>query len=237
MPRILAFHERLAADQLRVESLGEIRFPAEDLALMIEFEAQSLANPLQSRVRFRFVLQQCLPIQNLVDPSRVVVPLDSRRQKLVGLVELLGVLVVDAVVVVIILGAGNQLFERLGPVFGESKVLDVANLFRTGRAGHSDREAGDKHEAGPSQHGIILSLSKRSEAAMKRADSSLPPAQTGATLFQYEIRIAVSRSGHREATDSGLTTAADEHPWTERSKFDEAGNCLFDSDPGKYEAT
>ena len=131
----------LAADQFLVKLRRQIRLLAERFPLMIELDPELLPNELQRLFRVALVSQQCLPRLNLADEGRVIVSLDPGSQQFLDLIELFRVLQVQGVVVVILLGTRNQPFQRLGAVFRECKVLDVADFVRFESRRERDHQA------------------------------------------------------------------------------------------------
>jgi len=66
------------ADSVLVKLVGQIRLSAENVALVIEAEAHSFANTLEGYFGLRVVLQQRLPVDNLVNTGGVFPTLDPR---------------------------------------------------------------------------------------------------------------------------------------------------------------
>ena len=65
---------------------------------------------------------------DLGEPRGLPVPLVPEAPELCGLIELPGVEVVQAVEVVVILGAGDELLEGRVAILGEREVLDEADV-------------------------------------------------------------------------------------------------------------
>ena len=97
----------------------EVRLASHDFALMIELDAEFLADEFQRLGRMLIIGQQGLTIADLLHAGGVVVTLDPGFEQFLDLVELFVILVVQGVVVIVIFGAGDQLGQRLGAVLGQ----------------------------------------------------------------------------------------------------------------------
>ena len=135
---------RLAGDHVLVQAGRQVGLLVQPLALVIELQAQPLADELQGFVRALGVGQQSLPILDLADARRVLEPIDPGGEQFVDLVELLGVLEVEAVVVIVVFGPRNQLLQRDRAVLGQGEILQVADLGRLGLPSHQAQEHADR---------------------------------------------------------------------------------------------
>src|SRR6266478_10106577 len=73
--------------------------------------------------------------------------LQPRLRELLGLFELLGVQVMEAVVVIVVLGAGDELPQTHGPILGEREVLDKLHIARLRRTDRENRPRQRDHYA------------------------------------------------------------------------------------------
>ena len=92
---------------------------------MIKPQVQAFPDPVQRALRVLTVNQQGLAIEDLVNPGRVLMPADPGLEQVVNFAELLGVLKMQRVIVVVLLGPGDEQLQRLGPVLTENEVLDI----------------------------------------------------------------------------------------------------------------
>ena len=121
-------HQRRARDLLRIKLRRQVRFDTEFFLLMSEVHPQLVAKELQRLLRILVVSQQRLPREDFIDPLRVPDLLNPLRDERLNLVELLGLLRVQAVEVVKILGPRHERLQRHRPIRRESEVLDKADL-------------------------------------------------------------------------------------------------------------
>src|SRR5712691_5200654 len=99
---------------------------------MIETKAQAVAQVVQRALWIALVSEKGVASLDFGQAGGLAEALQPRSRELLGLLELLGVEKVEAMVVVIILGARDKLPQAYRTVFGEGEVLDVPN-FATGR--------------------------------------------------------------------------------------------------------
>ena len=91
---------------------------------MAEVEAEFPAQVIERRLRVLIVGQQGVARLNLGKPPRLPMPLMPRPGQFASLLELLRVQKMEALVVVIVVRAGDQLLQRHRPVGGQRKLLD-----------------------------------------------------------------------------------------------------------------
>ena len=144
-----------ARDQVLVQTGRQVGLLVQPLTLVIELQSQPLADELQGCIRALAVGQQGLPVLNLADARRVLVPVDPGGEQRIDLVVLLGVLEVEAMVVIVVFGARNQLLQRHGAVLGQGEIFQIADFRRLRLPGrqaqeHADRELGCKTHLGAS---------------------------------------------------------------------------------------
>ena len=95
---------------------------------MIEIQIQSRANELERLLRVPLVGQQRQPVLDLCDLRRAPISLDPLGEQLLGLVELLGVEIMQAVKIVVLPRPGNQRLQHLFAVLGKREFLDETHL-------------------------------------------------------------------------------------------------------------
>ncbi len=120
--------QRLTRDRLGVQFGRQARLASQDLALVVELDVEPADEEVQAARMVLRVAQQGLPV--LHDGVALVVPVaaDPLGDHLPGLVQIAGVLVVQDVVVVILLGARDQLLQGCLAVLGQGEVFDVPDL-------------------------------------------------------------------------------------------------------------
>ena len=122
------FRQPLTGDRSRIQRGRQIRSLADRLSLVVELQVQLLPDVLQRPLRISGISQERLAVLDLADARRVIVPLDPVCQQLVHLLKLLGILIVQAVIIVVVLGPGDQLRQRDRPVACQREILDVSDL-------------------------------------------------------------------------------------------------------------
>ena len=75
------------------------------------------------------------------------VPLDPRLNELFGLLELLGVEIVQGMVVIKVFRPRNELLEGDGSVGGQREILDVIDFTGPDRTRYNQYHEGDQHKA------------------------------------------------------------------------------------------
>ena len=98
--------------------------------------------------------EQHLAVLNLQHARRVVVSLNPRLQEGFDTVELLEALKVETVVVVVLLGARNELFQGLAAILRQGVVLEIPNLFTLECATRQPHQAADYQS--PARHGYLV---------------------------------------------------------------------------------
>ena len=120
--------ELVARQVLRVESDGQIGLDPQLLALVWEVQPQLLTEIVQRIVGGLVVAQQCQPGLDFGQSRRLIVSLMPGGKQFANFVKLLGAQEMQRVVVVIILGAGDQLLQNRGSIRRERKILDEFNF-------------------------------------------------------------------------------------------------------------
>ena len=98
---------------------------------MVELQVQLTPQVRQGRLRVVREAQQRLAVLDLADSDGPVVALDPRLEQLLYLGEFPFVLVVQGMVVIIVLGPGDELLQYLFAILGEHELLVEAD--RLGR--------------------------------------------------------------------------------------------------------
>ena len=115
LPGVL--QQPVASQQTGIEFHGQVRPSIHRLTLVIELQIQRALQKIERLLGVLRVREQHLAVLNLQHARRVVVTLNPRLQEWLDAVELLETLKIQTVVVVVILGARNELFEGLAAVF------------------------------------------------------------------------------------------------------------------------
>ena len=143
-------NEGLARHALRIEAGRQVRLlTGRLLALVAEMDPQFAAEPGESPLRVAIVGEQPLAtLDQVAQPGRLR-PLCPTFEHVAELVLLASVLVVQGVIEVIFLGAGNELLEDFRAIFGQGKRLDKADHVIggspiRGRRGKCDKEKTDR---------------------------------------------------------------------------------------------
>jgi len=111
---------------------------------MVEMQAELLAQVLQSDLGQFAVAQEGLAIAHLIEPRGVLVHLVPGEKHLVGLVQLARVLIVQAVVEIIFLGARHKFFEYLLAVFAQREPLQKVEVLCR-RSQHHEHARAQQH--------------------------------------------------------------------------------------------
>ena len=157
VPREGGLDEPGSGDKLRVEGRGIIGPPVGGFALMIKPEVEGLPDVFKGFLGVLLVLQEGLPVQDLVDLGRVPFPLDPVFQQVVDFGVVAGMLGVEATVEIILGGSRDELLQRLGPVLGQREIFDEADFLGICVGGGDEEPAAD-NEDGDEFHGGLLWL-------------------------------------------------------------------------------
>jgi hypothetical protein len=157
--------EGVTTDEVRVEGGGDGTLLVESFALVGVGEVETLAEEFEGFLVVGVVGEESLAVFELADAGVVAVGVagDPLVDHLLGLGEVVGVLGVESVVVVVIGGAGDELFEGDGAIGGEGEFLFEAEGAGEG-GGSEGRENGGGEETGGrtvgrgTRHGELLHL-------------------------------------------------------------------------------
>ena len=169
--------EGVARDEFGVEERGQVGDDARDFLLVVEVQPEPGADVFECALRVFVVVEKGVPRLNLGEPGGLLVPLVPQFRERFDLLELPGVEVVQAVEVVVVLGAGDELFERPVAVLREREVLDEADVAGAGRRGeqHRARECGERHGHQPSRRASHrVALAWRVQASSTRRGRCVP---------------------------------------------------------------
>ena len=149
-------HEPIMIEELWVEGRGKVRLLVELFPLVIEVKVEPIANEVEGLLGILLIAQQRLAVLDLDHPWRVVVSLDPRLQERWHLLPLLGVLVVEAGVVIKILGAWDELFKGLRAVAGQGKRFGEADVSGRSRDKRGSKHQGQGRNSDAELHGKVL---------------------------------------------------------------------------------
>ena len=164
--RLRALRERLPADELGIKARRQ-RALAGDLSLVVEAQAQLVAEVLQRLVGIRLIAKQGPAVLNLDDlrACAALAALEPLLDDGVDLLQLARRLVAEALVVVVLVGSGDELLDRLVLVLGQDVAFHEAYFLGRRRQGrHQHRRQYQKcafHRKSPlfmitSQHRKII---------------------------------------------------------------------------------
>src|SRR6188474_2374077 len=97
---------------------------------MVELQVHPLTKVFKSFLRILRIGEESLASSDFPGSRRFAVPLNPCAQQRLDLLKLLRVLKMKAVVVVIVFGAGDELFQRNRAVGGKSEILDITDFPR-----------------------------------------------------------------------------------------------------------
>ena len=99
---------------------------------MVEAETELISHVFQGFLGVALVRQQGVSRLNFHQPCRIPVAFAPRFQQRFGFVELFDIEEVQPVIVVEIVGTGDQLLQDSGAVFRECKIFDKADIATVG---------------------------------------------------------------------------------------------------------
>ena len=127
-PSLRVGFQRGSADDVLIEHRRQLRDGADHFALVVEQQAEMILEEGEARLRVLFVGEECVPHLDFNDAGGVAVAFDPRLEVGEGGVVAAGIQGMERMVVVVIFGAGNELFEGRRAILGEGEVFDVADV-------------------------------------------------------------------------------------------------------------
>ena len=120
----------IPGDQLRIEHRRQVGHSPDHDLLLIKAQPEVLAQVGQRSFGVALIGEKGVPGLDFGQPRRLAETLQPGLRELLGSFELLGVEIMEAVIIVVVLGAGDELAQARGPIPGQGEVLHVPHLGR-----------------------------------------------------------------------------------------------------------
>ena len=137
--------QAVARDQIGVQCVGEFRARIGRVPLVIKSQAHSLPDKVQRLLRRSAIGQDRLTVQNLVQQIARLIAVDPLRQHLVNTCQLPGILIMQAVIVVVLASPRDQVTQNLLAVLRQREAFQKRAIgLRRARSGTKQQQRNER---------------------------------------------------------------------------------------------